>query len=205
MDKFREAQEQFEAKEFEILGLQSTNENKGLKPRPRPPLTIKSIVTSPCSRPVKNELRWRPGMETSGYENPLHDSVPHTPAREAHQDQHRTRDGGDRRCLKPDELEHVGPGSPDTSTTRSRSSQDKGPDRNPDQTRFDLQGLSVIMGPIPNCFCNLEAKTWISYTPKHRKKTFYRCRKDQENQCQFFEWTQFQTLGGPGSVEARHR
>ena len=99
MDKFREAQEQFEAKELEILGLQSTNENKGLKPRPRPPLTIKSIVTSPCSRPVKNELRWRPGMETSGYENPLHDSVPHTPAREAHQDQHRTRDGGDRRCL----------------------------------------------------------------------------------------------------------
>ena len=72
MDKFREAQEQFEAKEFEILGLQSTNENKGLKPRPRPPLTIKSIVTSPCSRPVKNELRWRPGMETSGYENPLY-------------------------------------------------------------------------------------------------------------------------------------
>ena len=95
---------------------------------------------------------------------------------------------------KPDELEHVGPGSPDTSTTRLRSSQDKGPDRNPDQTRFDLQGLSVIMGPIPNCFCNLEAKTWISYIPKHRKKTFYRCRKDQENQCQFFQWTQFQPL-----------
>lgn len=180
MDKFREAQEQFEAKEFEILGLQSTNENKGLKPRLRPPLTIKSIVTSPCSRP---------GMETSGYENPLHDSVPHTPETEEIDDV-LSEMSWNMSDQDPRTHQRQGHGQVKTRGWTGTGTR-------PDLTFKDYP---LLWGRY-----RAASATWISYTPKHRKKTFYRCRKDQENQCQFFQWTQFQTLGGPGSVEARHR
>ena len=65
------------------------------------PLCTRALATAACTagfpKPLVVKQTPEPG-EPNIYENPLHDSVPHTPAREAHQDQHRTRDGGDRRC-----------------------------------------------------------------------------------------------------------
>ena len=65
MDKFREAQEQFEAKEFEILGLQSTNENKGLKPRPKTPINnqVHRDIAMQSTRQKRASMATRHGNE----------------------------------------------------------------------------------------------------------------------------------------------